>query len=380
MRTDRKHTERRMVVVLWFVGAACIVFDVIVPVQIGRLTRLFGDSISPNSSTLFSCVALLVGAQLALSVAGYLKDRWSYGLYNAVLFRKTTRMFRRILRARPEFFQQEEVETITTRILEENDTAVRFRMQCGIDLPLALVSIAVVAALMLWKQWCLACCMLPTALLGSYVFVFTGPLRRSSQRVRDEWEALRGRAGETLANVGEIRGHCVHDHSENRFARQYERFCRTMASSRELQARAATVEPLVMLIQWGVLFGVGAVLCRPDSGLASVCGSATWGTVIEFLFLVRLFQRPLDTICRLVLMSPRAKESIRRLSVYEMVEVSPNGDAGSDCEVDTGECCGWKCERRHRTAAAQWKGHRSAVIASPGQEHRGGASDSRRLR
>ena len=327
--------NRGTVTALWGLGLAGVGLSVVLPDQVGALTERFSGRQAVTWSPVLVAVGYLVLAQIGLSVVSYFRTRMEASLHGAMTQHLALGLFARILRFGADFFRDQEVERINARALEDGDRAVRFRIGALIEVPLACASIAVFGGIMIFDNWLLGTCMVLSSLLSGYFVLFDRQIQAINREARGSWEGVRVSANEIVGGVSEFRNHFAFDHALDGLRRPFEAFHRVMVRAGRLNALFGMIDPLIVTVQKGVLFALGAGLCIGAASISGFAGTMTWAGVIKFMLLAQLFQQPVGQIASQALQWRMARESIRRVEeylerpcVFERPDPAPEPPAG----------------------------------------------------
>jgi ABC-type multidrug transport system fused ATPase/permease subunit len=301
---------------LWALGLAGVGLSLVLPNQVGRLTTIFGLAQRVTWQPVLWAVAYLIAAQLGLSVVMFLRTRIDVSLRESVSRMLTLVLFGRILRFSADFFRDQEVERINSRALEDTNRVANFRVSALVGMPLAAASIVIFGVIMILDNYFLGLCMVALSVLSGYLLAFDRQIQAVNRQARETWDGIRVSANEVIGGVSEYRNHCAYDYGLKGLGKSFEKYHGVMLRVGRLMAMFGAIDPVVVTIQTGVLFWVGAALCIPGSPLAGFAGQMTWGEVIKFMLLAQLFRGPVAQIAGYVLQWRMVKESTRRVDEY----------------------------------------------------------------
>ena len=301
---------------LWVLGLTGIGLSLVLPSQVGKLTALFGAGRQVTWPPVLQSVGYLLAAQLCLSLVSFLRSRTEHRLQEGMSRSLTLTLYARILRFSADFFRDQEVERINSRVLEDTGRVVGFWIGALVAVPVAAASVVVFGAVMIADNWFLGLCMLVLAALSGYFIVFDRQIQAASRQARETWDSIRVSANEVVSAVSELRNHFAFEYGLAGLRGSLDHFRDVMMRIGRLMALFAAIDPLVGTIQTGVLFSVGAALCISGSPLAAFAGQMTWAEVIKFLLLAQLFRGPIAQIAGQILQWRMAGESIRRINEY----------------------------------------------------------------
>ena len=304
------------VAALWVLGLMGIALSLVLPSQVGKLTALFGAGRPVTWPPVLRAVGYLLAAQLCLSLVSFLRSRSEHRLHEAMNRSLMLTLFARILRFSADFFRDQEVERINSRVLEDTARVVGFWIGALVAVPVAVASVVVFGAVMIADNWFLGLCMLVLSALSGYFIVFDRQIQAANRQARQTWDSIRVSANELVSAVSELRNHFAFEYGLAGLRGSLEHFRDVMMRIGRLMALFAAIDPLVSTIQTGVLFSVGAALCISGSPLAAFAGQMTWAEVIKFFLLAQLFRGPIAQIAGQILQWRMAGESIRRINEY----------------------------------------------------------------
>src|SRR5207253_2003702 len=138
---------------------------------VGALTNSFAQGAATWSDVNWA-IAMMVGAQLAISVLTYQQRRLEGNLTVAMTQALTLDMVNRLLRFSADFFREREVERILTPALEDTNRLARVWIDAVIQFPLACATLLIVGGLMLAENWFLGGCMVLLSLLSTHFVLF----------------------------------------------------------------------------------------------------------------------------------------------------------------------------------------------------------------
>ncbi len=159
-------TSSRAIMVLWLMGVAVTVLQLVLPQQVGRLTNLFQAQAGGVSwSQINRAVALLVGSQAFIALINYFRGRLMDRYRNRLIREATMAMYRRLIRSDADFFRNHDAESINSLALEDMRSAVTFWFDLLLKMPLMVGSIVVYGAFMVYTNWFFALCLIPLCFL-----------------------------------------------------------------------------------------------------------------------------------------------------------------------------------------------------------------------
>jgi putative ABC transport system ATP-binding protein len=302
---------------LWIVGLAMIGLELVVPAQVGRLTDLFLRSgEGPTWRQVHGAVGALLGAQLVIALMTFWQRKSLAEIEQSLLGSLVHDVFGRVLRFSADFYHENEVERINTRTLEDSRTIANSWACAVVVLPLAAISLVVFGGYMLWRNWFLGLCLIPLSFLSGYFLIFDRVIQRLSRQMHDRWDSVRVRSNEVIAGIAEIRNHAAFDYGHRSVETSFRGYTDLMARVGTWNAFFRAAGPVVTALQTSTLYWLGAGLCMAGSRLAGFAGALTWGDVVAFLLIAKLFRDPVQTIADFVLQGRLSRQSLRRIEEY----------------------------------------------------------------
>ena len=294
--------ESRTIALLWFMGLAVTVLQLVLPEQVGRLTNLFeAPARGVSWSEINRVVAWLIGSQVLIALFNYSRGRLLDRHRDRLIREASMQMYRRLIRSDAEFFRVHESETINHRVLEDVRSAVTFWFDLLLKMPLMVGSILVYGAFMFSTNWFFALCLIPLCFLSGYFLLFDRRMQAVNRASGGAWEQVRGQAKEYVGSVEEIRPNNAFGYGFGLLDRAFQVYHEAMDGVSRLRCLFNVVNPIVTTIQDGALYWIGAALCLLTLKSASLFGPVTWGDVMKFMLVAGLFKRPVGELCSVLL-------------------------------------------------------------------------------
>jgi ABC-type multidrug transport system fused ATPase/permease subunit/CRP-like cAMP-binding protein len=333
--------HRGILIALWVTGLVAAALSLVGPRVVGHLTNLFTHGQVRTTHEITSLILLLVASQVLFAAVSYWRKWMELRLQETVSRTLMLETFSRVVRFSADFFRDREVEKINSRILDDANTAGRVIVTAAVMAPVALMSMAVFAGVMLAQNLFLGLCMIPLALLSRYYIFFDKKVASLMRRNREVWDTIRTQGGEVIGLAPELRGHYAFEYGLKGLRDSFQRFRQVLDETASLQALFQAISPLVGVIQTGTLYWLGAALCIGVLPFASGAGSMSWGKVIEFMLIVQLFQVPSKDLGLFMGDWQMTRENRRRVKEYldrEVVfarrEGGPQLPTASDVDYD----------------------------------------------
>lgn len=305
----------------WVLGVVRVALEIAVPLQIGYITNLFvsaGKKTEPGSVTSAAIVLLVLG--VALRMVELASELNAFKLYDRLITQATVFLYDSIFRCPPEFFAKHPAQGLNVRLLEESGFVVYHWQESLTKLPLALLSIIAFGVSMFAQNGFLGAVMVPLSVAGAGTHLFSQRLREKSRDMRTGWENVRATADEMITNVEELRANNAEGYGLRLLTQQYGEFSSKLLAMRISEAATLAIPRLVSGIQLGILFLLGVQICSEGSWLNVTTGGCEWGTVVGFLFFLRLFQGPVESVIDYLIKRQRRLSSL--LAINEILEPS----------------------------------------------------------
>jgi ABC-type multidrug transport system fused ATPase/permease subunit/CRP-like cAMP-binding protein len=307
-------------VTLWVAGCAAAVLSLVMPYVIGQLTHLCstgqGQAPRVDMRLVTEWIMLLFGSQLAFAGVNYWR-KWIEGsLQEEVARQLMLDTFARVVRFSAEFFRDREVEKINSRVLDDAGAVGRFLVNAAVTAPVAIMSMAIFAGVMMLHNLFLGLCMIPLALLSRYYTFFDPKVQRITRKTREIWDTIRAQGGEVVNMTPEFRSHYAFDYGLGGLKRSFDKYRTVLEEMAKVQSLFQAITPLVGVIQYGTLFWLGAALCSDHSVLLKIAKPMDWGGVIEFMLIVQLFQKPSMDLGLFLIEWRMTRENMRRVGEY----------------------------------------------------------------
>ncbi len=306
--------------VLWTTGVLAAVLSLAMPLVIGKLTHLCSSTSQGQAhvdmSVVTKWIVLLLISQIAFAAVNYWR-KWTEGaLQEEVARHLMLDTFGRVVRFSAEFFRDREVEKINSRVLDDANAVGKFLVNAAVTAPVALMSMILFSAVMMFHNLFLGLCMIPLALLSRYYTFFDPTVQRITKRTRESWDTIRTQGSEVVTMTPELRGHYAFDFGLSGLKRSFDRYKTSLLEMANVQAMFQAITPMVGVIQYGTLFWLGASLCADNSPLLRIAKPMDWGGVIAFMLIVQLFQRPSMEFGLFLIEWRMTRENLRRVAEF----------------------------------------------------------------
>jgi ABC-type multidrug transport system fused ATPase/permease subunit len=316
-------TASRAVVLLWLMGLAVTVLQLVLPEQVGRLTNLFeAQARGVSWSQINRAVIWLVGSQVFIALFNYFRGRLMDRFRDRLIRDATMQMYGRLIRSDAEFFRNHDATVINSRVLEDVRSAVTFWFDLLIKMPIMVGSILVFGADMVYTNWFFALCLIPLCFLSGYFLIFDKRLQATNRTSRSAWDQVRIQAKEYVGSVEEIRPNNAFGYGLRLLDRAFQRYHVAMDDVSRLRCLFNVANPIVDTIQNSALYWIGAALCLLTLKSASLFGPVTWGDVVKFMFVAALFKRPVGDLSSVLLDWRMNSTTLEGVQEYENLPVA----------------------------------------------------------
>ena len=321
-------SSHRVVVVLWIMGLAVTMLQLVLPQQVGGLTNLFA---TPGQVITWSqinwAVSCLVGSQVLIALLNYYRGRLMDRNRDRLIHTATMELYHRLMRFDADFFRNHDAEVINTHLLEEQRTATTFWFDLLLKLPLMIGSILVYGAFMFHTNWFIALCLIPLCFLSGYFLLLDKRIQAVNRASRNAWDKVRVQAKECVGSVEEIRPNDAFGYCLRLLDRALQGYHSSMEEVSRLRCMFNVVDPIVGAIQDSALYWIGAGLCLLTLKSASLFGPVTWGDVLKFMLVAGLFEKPVGDLAGVILSWRMNRILIAGLEEYENLPVAfPEAD------------------------------------------------------
>ena len=316
-------TARQAVVLLWLMGLAVTVLQLILPEQVGRLTNLF--QAQPQGVSWFQinrAVAWLVGSQVLIALLNYFRGRFMDRFRDRLIRDATLQMYRRVIRSDADFFRNHDASSINSRVLDDMRSAVTFWFDLLLKMPLMVGSILVYGAFMVYTNWFFALCLIPLCFLSGYFLLFDKRMQATNRASHSAWDNVRVQAKEYVGSVEEIRPNNAFGYGLRLLDRAFQRYHGVMDEVSRLRCLFNVASPIVTTIQDSALYWIGAALCLLTLKSASLFGPVTWGDVMKFMLVAGLFKRPVGDLSAVLLDWRMSSSTLEGVQEFENLPVA----------------------------------------------------------
>jgi ABC-type multidrug transport system fused ATPase/permease subunit len=321
-------SAHRAVVMLWTMGLAVTMLQLVLPQQVGRLTNLFA---TPGQAVTWSqinwAVSCLVGSQVLIALFNYFRGRLMDRNRNRLVHAATMELYHRLMRFEADFFRNHDAEVINTHLLEDQRTATTFWFDLLLKMPLMIGSILVYGAFMIHTNWFIAVCLIPLCFLSGYFLLFDRRIQAVNRASRKDWDKVRVQAKECVGSVEEVRPNNAFGYCLRLLERALQGYHDSMEEVSRLKCLFNVADPIVGAIQDSALYWIGAGLCLLTLKSASLFGPVTWGDVMKFMLVAGLFAKPVSDLAAVILDWRMNRIIIAGLEEYENLPVAfPEAD------------------------------------------------------
>lgn len=307
-------TIRSRLSLSWFLGSVKIGLEILIPLQVSFITNLFISNTREETNTVTLAAVSLLVLSVALRLVILIDDLNAARIYNDIIRRVTLHLYRTVFNYSPRFFAAQNAQTMNVRFLEESGHVVKLWHSTWGKLPVAILSLAAFGLFMFLQNWLLAILMIPLSVGGACTSLLNRKLGETSRKMRSEWESIRAAADEVVVNYEELRANNATTYGLELLTKQYRQFCTEMLSMWKAESIAFTVPHLVSAVQIGVLFLLGIQMCSEGTLLSRIGPQCDWGTVIGFMFFLKLFQVPVESALRYLTKRHRRLESLKSIN------------------------------------------------------------------
>lgn len=305
----------RAVVGLWGIGGVAIWLRLIPPWVIGRLTQLFQTPMTVSPRTVSNLFLLLIGSQVMVFLLDYVANLLRLAKVRAV-GRLILGLFDRLLHFSPEFFLTRETAKINTRLLEDSRIVAEYWVDGLVTIPLATVSILVVALLMLLDNPLLGVILLPLSLASGFFVFFDDKIQAANRRVKIAWDEVQTRSLELIWAVEEVQSNAAFERGRQHIKEPLDQLLEARANVQRLASLIQSVKQFVSTLQASVLYGLGILFCLEVGWATRLGGHMNWGDVLRFMFLAALFREPAEQIATFLVQWRTERESLDRIQTY----------------------------------------------------------------
>jgi ABC-type multidrug transport system fused ATPase/permease subunit len=316
-------TSSRAVVLLWLMGLAVTVLQLVLPEQVGRLTNLFQEQARGVSwSQINRALAWLVGSQVLIALFNYFRGRLMDRFRDRLIRDATLQMYRRVIRSDADFFRNHDASSINSRVLDDMRSAVTFWFDLLLKMPLMIGSILVYGAFMVYTNWFFALCLIPLCFLSGYFLIFDKRMQAVNRASHSAWDNVRVQAKEYVGSVEEIRPNNAFGYGLRLLDRAFQRYHGVMDEVSRLRCLFNVASPIVTTIQDSALYWIGAALCLLTLKSASLFGPVTWGDVMKFMLVAGLFKRPVGDLSAVLLDWRMSSSTLEGVQEFENLPVA----------------------------------------------------------
>lgn len=305
----------KSVVLLWLVGLAGAGLAVVMPMMFGKATDLFAGNAPPQIKLVVYTISLGLLALSGQGIINYLKTIIGNNIKQRVGSDFSIATYKHLLRLSPDFFQRQEMEKINVRAMMDTQTVSNTYLEAIITMPLAVVTLFWFGYVMISTNVLLGLASLPLAGLSLFFLIFDRRMQRVNQQGMAAYDTVRSESSQLLQSVDEIRINNVFDYGTANLERAVNDRYNASKAMTQINAISAGMGPFLEAVQDGAIMLLGASLCL---GIFMLPGQnkLTWGSVVMFLTLARMFRGPIQTIAGFLLQWRMAKESINRVQEY----------------------------------------------------------------
>ncbi|MEQ8224693.1 MAG: ABC transporter ATP-binding protein, partial [Candidatus Eremiobacterota bacterium] len=302
--------------ILWGMGIIWIFLSLIMPDQVGKITKLFSSGKEVTWNLVGHRIFLMITAQFALSITVYLRGRMLDHLQEGTFRSLVLDMFRRILRFKGSFFRDNEIEKINVRMFDDSKIFSTFYSSLLGDISIEIVCVIIFSYIMISTHWLLGVTIITISFLLGYVILFDGKIQETTKKVQQNWEKARIDSSELLSCIQEIRNNSIFEYGELKFKKTLDKLYNVKIDCSKLTSLFTAMGPMVRNIQMAGLFTVGACLCLGSNLLSDLTGKIQWGDVIQFSIMAQIFQVRFSRIADFFIQWRLANQSIIRVKEY----------------------------------------------------------------
>jgi len=302
--------------ILWSMGIIWIFLSLIMPEQIGKITKIFSSGKEVTWALVEHRIFLMIAAQFALSITVYLRGRMLDLLQEKTFRSLVLDMFRRILRFKGSFFRDNEIEKINVRMFDDGKIFSTFYSALLGDISIEIVCVIIFSYIMISTHWLLGITIIAISFLLCYVILFDSKIQLTTKKVQQNWEKARIDSHDLLSCIPEIRNNSIFEYSELKFKKTLDNLYNVKIDCSKLTSLFTAMGSMVRNIQMAGLFTVGACLCIGSNLLSDLTGKIQWGDVIQFSIMAQIFQVRFARIADFFIQWRLANQSIIRVKEY----------------------------------------------------------------
>jgi len=303
-------------IILWALGVIWIFLSLVMPDEVGKITRLFADHDQVKWDMVFDSIMVMISAQIALSLMVYFRMRRLDFLKEKTFKSLVLDVFRRILRFNEDFFRKYEIEKINVRIFDDSRIFSDFYCNLMGDISIEITCILIFSLFMLMKSWPLALAVIITSFLLGYVILFDGKIQKTTLEIQENLETARTKANEVLSNVSELRSHTIFDYGESILETVLDKLYKVKIECSRLTALFVSMGPMVRNIQFAGLYSLGAWLCIHSALQYTAHHTIVWGDVIQFAIIAQIFQVRVSRVADFFIQWRLVNQNIMRVKEY----------------------------------------------------------------
>ena len=303
-------------IILWILGIIWIFLSLVMPDEVGKITRLFSDSQEVKWDMVLKRIVIMVSAQVALSFIVYLRIRMLDLLLEKNFKSLVMEVFSRILRFNEEFFRKYEIEKINVRIFDDSRVFSDFYSSFLGDISIEIACVIIFSIFMIIKSWPLALAVILASFLLSYVIFFDSKIQKTTLEIQENLETARTKSNEVLSNIWEIRSNTIFDYVELKLQKALDKLYRVKIECSKLTSLFTAMGPMVRNIQFAGLYSLGAWLCINGAILYSFSDKIVWGDVIQFAIIAQIFQVRVGRVAQFFIQWRLVNQNIIRIKDY----------------------------------------------------------------
>ena len=327
-------SAKAYLIYLWFLGFLAVPIALVPPQVMNYLTSLFSRAASADlAPVLFVTLIYLLclcGKQLIEMVQMVLNQKYLEGRIR----RLSLQLYDKILRTSPDFFRNNETPAISNRIINDVRMVEDFLLYFKTSFPVLIGGLLVFSLVLFLGiperdnypligqfgqqgNWFLATLIILLSPLQAVFLLFDKQIQKIQRESADAQDKMASISQETIASVGEIRGHFAFDFALVRLREVCKRLNNVQIDMSKLRSVFVGGGPLMNAIATCILLGVGARLCVADLRLGTITvAKIGWSDFMGFSGMAVIFHEYAKQMVMLYLEWRITKENSRRVREY----------------------------------------------------------------
>jgi len=282
----------------------------------------------PNWPLFLGCVIILAALIFLGAVARGFQSRLMAGLGSRVARGIRDTVYAHLHKLSLSFYGKRQTGSLVTRVTTDSDRMWDFVAFTVVEASLAFLTIAGVAAIMLWMHWKLALFVLmPVPLMIGLTVFFHRRLHRVFHRIMHRWSQMTSVVADALPGARVIKAFSQEDREVGRFQHKnrqvYDEEMNLITTWTTFGPVMQFCTHLGLIVVW-LLGGWWAVqnyhYARAHNG-QPMPGGVDVGTLVAFMGYMMMFYRPIHMIAHMDRMLNRAAASAQR--IFDILDTPP---------------------------------------------------------